>query len=342
LTINISTSSTIKEVIPPVVSVIVPCYNEEATIGLLLDALHQQTFPREKTEILIADGMSTDGTRGVIAAFQGEYPDPQIRVIDNPKRSIPSGVNLAISSACGKYIVRIDAHSKPYPDYIERCVTALESNMGDNVGGVWEIQPGGDSWFAKAIACAASHPLAVGDARYRLGGNAQQVETVPFGSFRRTLVQKVGAFDENLLTNEDYEFNVRVRESGGVVWFDPAIRSVYFSRPDFVSLVKQYFRYGYWKGKMLQRNPGTIRWRQFLPPAFVFSILLLGLLSVFTSIARWMLILELGLYFAVLLIFGMYLGLKNRQLSLLIGFPLAVATMHVSWGSALLWSFIRR
>jgi succinoglycan biosynthesis protein ExoA len=342
LSIEFRTSSSLEEAISPVVSVIVPCYNEAATIGLLLDALYQQTFPKEKIEILIADGMSTDGTRGVIASFESNHSDLHIKVIDNPKRSIPSGVNIAINGACGEYIIRMDAHSKPYPDYIERCVTALQLNKGDNVGGVWEIQPGGDSWSARAIASAASHPLAVGDARYRVGGNAQQVDTVPFGSFKRALVQKVGAFDENLLTNEDYEFNVRVRESGGVVWFDPTIRSIYFSRADFSSLARQYFRYGFWKGKMLQRYPGTIRWRQFLPPAFVLSILILALFSIFSSIAVRTLILELSIYLCVLLLAGVYLGYKKRQFSLVIGFPLAVATMHISWGIALLWSFVSR
>ena len=326
----------------PVVSVIVPCYNEEATIGLLLDALYQQTFSKEKTEILIADGMSTDGTRGVILFYQDEHPDLHIQIIDNPKRNIPAGVNVAINSASGEFIIRVDAHSKPYPDYIERSLTALQLNKGDNVGGVWEIQPGGAGWIARSIAVAASHPLAVGDARYRVGGNAQQVDTVPFGSFRRSLIQKVGGFNENLLTNEDYEFNVRVRESGGVVWFDPSIRSVYFSRPDLLSLARQYFRYGYWKGKMLRRYPATIRWRQFLPPAFVLSIFILALLSVFFPVVRWVLTLEIGLYLSILLLVGVYLVLKKRQLSLLAGFPLAVATMHTSWGSALLWSLLRR
>ncbi len=326
----------------PQVSVIIPCYNEEATIGLLLDALIRQTFPPEKMEILIADGMSTDRTRDKIIAFQDEHPELRVKIVDNLKRNIPAGVNAALRQARGEYIIRMDAHSKPYPDYVELCVSALESHMGENVGGVWEIQPGGNGWFARSIACAAAHPLGVGDARYRLGGKAQAVDTVPFGAFRRDLIEKVGFFDETLLTNEDYEFNVRVRKSGGVVWFDPAIRSVYFARPDWISLVKQYFRYGFWKGRMLQRYPETVRWRQFLPPVFVLSLLVLGLLSIVMPLARWLFIIEVAIYLGVLFLNGVLLGLRHKQPLLIIGFPIAVATMHLSWGSALLWSLIRK
>lgn len=335
-----SSTIPVTEAISPQVSIIIPCYNEEATIGLLLEALTEQTYPHERMEILIADGMSTDNTRERIAAFHQQHPELRVKVIDNPRRNIPAGVNVAIRHAQGEYIIRLDAHSKPYPDYVARCVSALEAKKGDNVGGVWEIQPGGKGWFARSIACAAAHPLGVGDARYRLGGKVQAVDTVPFGSFRRDLIDRVGLFDETLLTNEDYEFNVRVRNSGGVVWFDPAIRSVYYARSDLKSLIRQYFRYGYWKGKMLKRYPQTIRWRQFLPPVFVLSLLILGIFSIMVPIARWLLILEIGIYSGVLVISGAWLSVKQKEPSLIIGFPLAVATMHLSWGSALLWSLI--
>lgn len=332
----------VAEVTLPRVTVIIPCYNEEATIGLLLRALVKQTYPHEKMEILVADGMSTDNTRQEIIAFQRQHPELQVNIVDNPKRNIPAGVNIAIRQAQGEYIIRLDAHSEPYPDYIALCVSALQAKKGDSVGGVWEIKPGGNGWFARSIACAAAHPLGVGDARYRLGGKAQAVDTVPFGSFHRDLFKRVGLFDETLLTNEDYEFNVRVRNSGGVVWFDPAIRSVYYARSDFKSLIRQYFRYGYWKGKMLKRYPQTIRWRQFLPPVFILSLLTLGLLTAITPIAGWLLMIEIGIYLGGLFLSGVLLSVKQKQPSLMIGFPIAVIGMHLSWGSALLWSLIHK
>ena len=140
------------------------------------------------------------------------------------------------------------------------------------MGGIWDIQPQGKGWQARAIAAAAAHPFAVGDAYYRFTRAAQEVDTLPFGAFRKSLIERIGAFDEDLLTNEDYEFNVRLRKSGGRIWLDPAIRSVYFARSNLLDLARQYWRYGFWKVRMLRRHPNTIRWRQSLPPLFVLSL----------------------------------------------------------------------
>ena len=208
---------------PSSVSIIIPCYNEQATIRQLLEAIYHQTYPRAEMDVVIADGFSTDATREKIAAFQREYPDLAIRVVENTARTIPSAVNCALKASHGETIVRMDAHSRPYPDYVERCLSALEAGLGDNVGGVWEIKPGDKSWIAASIAVAAAHRLGVGDAGYRIGAQASVVDTVPFGAFRRSLIDKIGLFDETLLSNEDYEFNTRIRQSGGRIWLNPKI-----------------------------------------------------------------------------------------------------------------------
>jgi glycosyltransferase involved in cell wall biosynthesis len=140
----------------PKVSVIVPCYNEQTTIRLLLEALCAQTFPRGYMEVVIADGMSQDGTREAIAAFQRDFPELEVRVVDNIHRNIPSGLNRAIEAARGDLIVRLDGHAKPYPDYVKRCVDAHEAGLGDNIGGVWEIQPGAST--AMRLATASPGP----------------------------------------------------------------------------------------------------------------------------------------------------------------------------------------
>jgi succinoglycan biosynthesis protein ExoA len=322
------------------VSVIVPCYNEQTTIGLLLDALNQQTYPRQNMEVIIADGLSTDSTRQVIENYQIAHPELKIVVVDNQQRIIPAGLNQAIRESTGEYIVRLDAHSVPYPDYVERCVAALQAKLGENVGGVWEIKPAGEGWMARAIALAASHPLAVGDAYYRYTGSARPVDTVPFGAFRRSLIDRIGLFDESLLTNEDYEFNVRVREANGQVWLDPAIRSIYFARQNWTDLLRQYWRYGFWKGRMLRRYPHTLRWRQALPPLFVISLIGLFLIGLWLPIAHTLLIIELSVYFLVLFCVATVLAAQKRDFMLLVGIPLAISTMHVSWGTALLLSLM--
>ena len=325
----------------PEVTVIVPCYNEQRTIRSLLDSLYQQTYPRHAIEVVIADGLSTDETRARIEEFQESNPDFLVKVVDNPQRNIPSALNQALAAARGEYIVRLDAHSVPAEDYLVRSIAALEANLGDNVGGMWEILPGSDTWQARSIAVAASHPFGVGDARYRVGGQAQEVDTVPFGAYQRSLIERIGDYDENLLTNEDYEFNTRIRKLGGKIWFDPNIKSQYLARRDFGSLARQYWRYGYWKYKMLRRFPASFRWRQ-LAGFFVISFPILAILGIWFWWALWLLLLEICVYLLVLLFVGVTSAVKRKDIPLLWGVPLAITTMHFSWGTAFIWSMISR
>ncbi|MCE5208193.1 MAG: glycosyltransferase family 2 protein [Chloroflexi bacterium] len=323
------------------VSIIVPCLNEEATIDLLLNAIRGQSFPLSDMEIVIADGMSTDHTRDRITAYQSKYPEIKIILVDNPKRIIPSGLNCAITASTGEYIIRLDGHSIPDPDYVAKCVDLLKAGVAENVGGLWLIQPPSNHWVARSIAAAAANPIGVGDARYRYGQTAGYVDTVPFGSFNRKLFQKTGLFNENLETNEDYEFNVRIRAGGGRIWFDPQIRSIYFSRSDFISLMKQYFRYGYWKLQMLICFPGTLRWRQALPPLFVMSIIILGIAGIWLPAARFLLAGMMLIYVLVLIAASVPQAIKNKDLRILIGIPISIAIMHITWGSGFLWSMVK-
>lgn len=325
----------------PRVSIIVPCFNEQATIALLLQALFDQTFPRSDMEVLIADGQSTDGTRTVIARFQSEHPGFDIRIIDNLKRNIPAGLNAALAAAVGDIVIRLDAHSVPAPDYVARCVDDLEKGLGNNVGGVWEIQPGAATFTARAIAAAAAHPMGVGDAVYRYADRAGEVDTVPFGCFLRDYLVNIGGFDETLLSNEDYELNTRIRKQGGKVYLDPAIRSVYFARPTLAGLAKQYFRYGFWKLRMLKRYAASLRWRQALPPIFTGSILILAIGALFSPLARILLLIELAMYFVTLMAGSIPIGQKKHDLRFIIGIPISIAVMHFSWGAGFLWSLVK-
>lgn len=324
----------------PTVSIIIPCYNEQATIGALLAAIQGQSYPADKLEIVIADGFSEDGTRAEVARFQRDHPSVRAKVVDNHKRTIPSGLNQAIRESSGQILVRLDAHSIPIPEYVERCVQALETGRGANVGGVWQIVPGGKGALAAAIAAAAAHPLGAGDALYRLGGQARAVDTVPFGAFRRDLVESVGPFDEDLLTNEDYEFNYRLRRRGNVVWMDPEIRSTYVSRSTLQELARQYWRYGFWKYRMLLRYPESIRWRQALPPLFILVLLGTAVAAAVWPQAVIGLALAVLVYLSALLLAGVDLARRHRNAMIA---PLAVpvlATMHFSWGLGFLWSVL--
>ncbi|HAY84669.1 MAG TPA: glycosyltransferase family 2 protein [Chloroflexi bacterium] len=322
----------------PKVTVIVPCFNEEKTIRLLLDALARQTFPKTDMEVVVADGMSNDGTLQQIENFQIKNPHLKVRVIENHKRIIPAALNRAIEAASGEYIIRLDAHSVPHPEYVARSVAGLEQQLGENVGGVWKIVPSENTWIARSIAAAASHPLGVGDAKYRYADSPGEVDTVPFGAFRRDYLLSIGGFDESLLANEDYELNTRIRQTGGKLWLDPNIQVQYYSRATLGQLARQYWRYGYWKAVMLRRYPGSLRWRQALPPLFVLGLIGLLAASIWIVTARWLLVVATFSYAMALLLSGMEITLQGRKFSLFFGVPLVIATMHIAWGSAFLVS----
>jgi glycosyltransferase involved in cell wall biosynthesis len=322
------------------VSIIVPCFNERSTIHLLLDAIYAQTYPRAEMETIITDGGSTDGTREAIGNWQSAHPDFKLSVVDNPKKIIPAGLNCGLRAAQGIYIVRLDAHSVPAPDYVQGCIQDLVDRKGTTVGGVWTILPGSSGWLASSIAAAAAHPLGVGDALYRYASQASAVDTVPFGAYQRNLIEQIGPYDESLLTNEDYEFNTRIRQAGGTVWLDPAIRSDYFARPNLASLARQYGRYGFWKRQMLRRYARSIRWRQALPPLFVASLAALALAWLIFPAAGILLGLEVLAYELVLITAGLLLAVKRNYSPYVIGLPLAITTMHVAWGAGFLWSHL--
>ena len=315
-------------------SIVIPCYNEASTVAGLLAAVRDQTVPVQSMEVLLADGGSTDGTREIALEFARQHPEIRLKVLDNPARIIPAALNVAISVASGDIVIRLDAHSIPLNDYVERCLETLERTKAANVGGAWEIRSPKDSWIARSIAAAAANPVGVGDARYRISGAEGPVETVPFGAFQMDWLQRVGSFNEDLLTNEDYEYNVRIRKLGGTVWFNPAIKATYFARATLGGLFRQYARYGYWKARMLLRSPGSLRWRQALPPLFVLSSLVLALLAPVSSLARVILTVQWSAYIVGLGLTGVWEATKQRDLSLLFGTPLAIAIMHLSWGGA--------
>jgi glycosyltransferase involved in cell wall biosynthesis len=324
---------------PDKVSVIIPCRNEGQTIRLVLAAFNAQTYPHDLMEIIIVDGFSEDNTRSEIMAFSQEHPELTIRIVDNPKRIIPAAVNAGILASSGDILVRMDAHSIPQPDYVERCVVAHAEGRADNVGGVWDIKPQVNTWMARSIATAASHPLAVGGAQYRFSDKAQYVDTVPYGSFRKALIERIGGFDESLLTNEDYEFNARLIKNGGSVWLDSRIQSTYFARKNFIKLADQYKRYGFWKYQMLRLYPETLRMRQVIPPVFVISLMGLLFLSLFWSIARIILGLVLAIYLGLLLVVSVFESIKRREVCYLYLF-VAFAIMHFCWGSSFIYGMI--
>lgn len=324
------------------VSVIIPCLNEGKTISTVLQAIHDQDYPLQDLEVIIADGGSTDGTLEKIEGFRREHPNLSLLVLPNPKRQIPTALNLAIRSCNGSIVVRMDAHSIPAPDYISRCANCLQVGKGDNVGGRWEIIPGANNWMARGIAAAAAHPLGVGNVKYRISGEAGPVDTVPFGSYFTKLFDRIGFFDETLLTNEDYELNTRIRQNGGIVWFDPDIHCRYFSRPSFIELGRQYWRYGFWKAKMIRRYPASLKPRQMLPPMFVTGIFGLLIGSLFIPVLLYGLISVFLIYLGIIILVSVPGARDKKDISLMVSMPIAILTMHLTWGTGFIAGLITK
>jgi glycosyltransferase involved in cell wall biosynthesis len=316
----------------PLVSVVIPCRNEERTIGLVLDALDRQTYPRGRMEVIVADGYSADDTRGRVRAYAGDHPTMPVRLIDNPGLTAPVALNAGVRESKGEIILRMDAHAVPDPDYVEQSVRALAENRCEAVGGMWEIQPGAPGIVARAIATAVASPFATGGVRYRSGGKPGEVDTVPFGAFRRNVFDRVGFFNEQVPINEDYEFFYRIRAAGGRIYFSPEIRSRYIARADVRSLVAQYFLYGRQKAAMLSFHPRSLRLRQLVPAVFVLSLVGLALGSAFFPPLAILLGAEAALYFAAIAGFSLREALRKKNLALAAILPWVFACIHTSWG----------
>ena len=317
----------------PFVSVVIPCLNEEQHIGAVLEHLLTQ-YEHGRLEIIIVDGRSTDRTRAVVADCAAQHTEVAIRLLDNPARHIPVALNLGVAAARGEVIVRMDAHALPSANYVRRCVALLQDEAVAVVGMPWRIRAGAETPTARAIALAVAHPFGIGDAQYRLArdGVMRDVDTVPFGVFRKELWQQLGGFNEALLANEDYDFNYRVRQRGGRVVLDTAAHSIYFARATLRTLARQYVRYGRWKAQMLKLHPRSVRWRHGVAPAFVAALVTLALLGLWRPAAWWLLLLALAAYLLPALACAFGLARKESDYKLL---PLVIAAfcvIHCSWG----------
>lgn len=245
-----------------------PLRNESSHITQTLSAVLTQDYPADKLEILIADGMSSDDTREKIGALSSPFP---VILIENPGRIVPTGLNLALRRAKGEIIIRVDGHTVIAPDYVRQCVEALRRSGAQNVGGRMNAQ--GRGIFGQLVALATSTPFGVGGARFHYSDAEEWVDTVYMGAWPRAVFEQIGLFDEELVRDQDDEFNYRLRAHGGRILLSPFIRSAYAVRSTPHALWRQYYQYGLWKIRVLQKHPRQMRPRQFIPPAFVLSLL---------------------------------------------------------------------
>ena len=255
----------------PFVSVILICRCEAEYIRQALASILAQEPPEGGFEIVVADGMSEDGTREALKQIASS--DSRVKVIDNPARLTAAGLNAAIRAASGEILVRMDAHTQYAPDYVRECVSVLQRTGADNVGGPWIAQNTG--YVGEAIASAFQSRFAVGGARSHAPDYVGEVDTVYLGCWRKEVFHRFGGFDETLARNQDDEHNLRIIRGGGRIWQSPEIRSWYHSRTSLKGLFRQYLQYGYWKVQIIRKHGKPASIRHLAPGAFVLSLLLL-------------------------------------------------------------------
>jgi GT2 family glycosyltransferase len=288
-------------------------------------------------EIIIADGLSTDGTRDLINEL-ADRTDIPITVIDNPGQIAPTGLNLAIAVSKGDVIVRVDGHCEIANDYVANCVELLRSTTADGVGG--PIETIAESPQADAIAIAMSSKFGVGGSAFRTVHDKElEVDTIAFPGYRRDLFDRVGGFDEELVRNQDDEFNYRVRERGGRLILSPTVRSRYYSRSSFRSLWKQYFQYGYWKVRVLQLHPAQMSIRQFVPFAFVSLLTFLALGSLVSVTSGWLFLGMLGFYLLSNFL-ASALSCRRSGIGALPGIAASFGILHFSYGIGFLFGLV--
>jgi succinoglycan biosynthesis protein ExoA len=303
----------------PSVSVVIPARSAaQAVAGAVASALDQDYPALTEVVVAAADEPTADAARSL--------EDPRVKVVANPNGSTPAALNIALAASSGQVVVRCDAHAVLPPGYVTRAVETLKSTGATNVGG--RQVPRGKTMFERAVGLAMVSPVGAGDARYRLGGAAGPVDTVYLGVFRRSAVEEVGGFDETLERNQDYELNWRLRQAGGVIWFDPRLAVDYRPRGSVGDLWLQYFEYGRWKRAVIRRHPESWRWRQSAAPALVVG---LGA-SAFLAAAGSRLAGVIPAAYLATTLGAAGRHLATAQLPEAILEPVALWTMHLAWG----------
>ncbi len=314
----------------PLVSVIMPVRNEADFLAESLGAVLAQDYLPERMEVLIADGMSTDRTRGIVSELAARHPQRAITLLDNPGCIVATGLNAALRVAKGEIIIRIDGHCRIASDYVSRCVDHLRHDDVDGVGG--SINTVAGTAVGRAIAAAMSSPFGVGGSAFRtMKGRTMLVDTVPFPAYSRHAIDMAGPFDEKLIRNQDDEYNYRLRKLGARILLSADVKSDYYSRSSLSSLWKQYFQYGYYKVRVMRKHVRQMQVRQFVPAAFVVALCGGAVGGLFSDVVLRVWQVVLVLYGAATLVASLAIARQSprmRPWALLVVFPI----LHISYG----------
>jgi succinoglycan biosynthesis protein ExoA len=313
--------------VAPLVSVIIPCRNEQDYIESCVRSVLSQESSGGGLEVIVADGMSDDGTREALRRLAQDYTN--LRVLDNHEKIVSHGLNSAVREARGSIIVRVDVHTAYAPDYVRECVAVLNESGAENVGGPWRAV--GDGYIGRAIAAVFHSPFGSGGARAHDTKYEGKVDTVYLGCWRKSTLERIGGFDEELVRNQDDELNLRLHRAGGTIWQSTRIRSWYSPRNSLRELFRQYSQYGYWKVRVMQKHRVAASWRHLVPAAFVLTVCVLIAASPFSSKAGIALAFVVGAYSISTMGASVVTAVSN-DMGLLPVLPLVFGCFHLGYG----------
>lgn len=306
----------------PAISVIMPVLNEEAHLADAVQSVLAQNYPGD-VELLLALGPSVDDTTKIAKAIAKK--DARVKLIDNPQGLTTIGLNEAIRQSQHEIIIRIDAHSEPAENYFKRGVEILQEQKAELLGGIMDAK--GKSAFQSAVAWAYTSRFGIGGANFHIGGEAGEAESAYLGIFKKSALQRVGGYDEKIIRGEDWELAQRIKKSGGLVWFSPELKVVYWPRGTVAKLGKQFHSTGIWRGDLTRRNSSGAPLRYWIPPVYV-AMSLYGLLTLAYGY-------QLGILPTAVYLLGVaFLAASAQSLSLKARIALMVAlpVMHYAWG----------
>lgn len=321
----------------PEVSIIIPCRNEEKYIKRCLDSVMEQDYPKEKLEILIIDGMSKDKTKEII-----EKHFSKVRILENPNKFTPFGLNIGIEAAKGDIVIRMDAHATYEKDYISKCLKYLKEYEADNVGGVIKTLPGSNTLIARAITLCLSHIFGAGNSYFRIGSSKPQfVDTVFGGCYKKEIFKKIGLYNEKMIRSQDLDFNLRLKEAGGKILLAPDIVSYYYAQPTLLGFLKHNFLDGTWITYPLKFGVQAFSWRHLVPIVFVLSLVMTFTLSFFSKFFLFLFFFFSLFYILVNLYVSLRISKREKDLKYFFVMPFVFAVRHFGYALGSLWGFIK-
>jgi len=326
----------------PRISIVCPARNEERVIRQSLRSIVENGYPGTRLEVIVADGMSTDRTREIVAEVASEY-EATIRLIDNPGRIMPSGANLGIQAATGDVIFLLNSHSRYAPGYFERCVRTLQEQGADCVSGIIGFDNSDDSFWSPAIRMALSHPFGVGNSRYRLATSREEpfvVDSAGFAGVRREVFERVGLYNEVLKHSQDQDLHARIAAAGFVTMIDPRARATYYHRTSFSAFLKYVWRNGVWITVPMRLTRTRFRPRHFTPGAVFLLGILLVLASLVSREGRVALATLSGLYALLAVVFSLRVALTEGPVRVAWTGPVMFFLQHLVMGAGTWWGLV--